>query len=142
MNFEVEVTLKEIEDTIRERMIKQGGPSLDRTPYGPESCRYRSPDGRACAVGCLILDEEYDPLMENEIVTTLHVSNGQWKGTGYRALLAQALNRSGVPGHPGVKFLLEKAQKHHDRWEPWLGEWEKYWREWRVTRRGATPPCW
>jgi hypothetical protein len=34
-------------------------------------CRYRTPDGCKCAIGCLISDEDYDPEFEGERVTHL-----------------------------------------------------------------------
>lgn len=39
----------------------QGGPSIN---FDTGQCMYRGPDGRKCAVGALIPDEEYSPAIE------------------------------------------------------------------------------
>lgn len=66
------------------------------------SCAYRAPDGKMCAVGCLIPDELYDPKMENKGVMWLLV------------------NKFTVPEffkeHPN---LLEELQTVHDMEENW-----------------------
>jgi hypothetical protein len=46
---------------VLDRLIQQGGPSYDPG----KGCMYRSEDGRKCAAGLSITDDEYDPLMEH-----------------------------------------------------------------------------
>lgn len=43
------------------------------------SCCYRTPDGRKCAIGCLIPDERYDPSMEGKVIS---LTNPVWAATG------------------------------------------------------------
>ena len=51
---------QEIFDKVAAHLIKQGGPARDEN----NDCAYRAPNGRTCAVGCLIPDSAYDPDME------------------------------------------------------------------------------
>jgi len=46
-------------------LIKQGKQALDG------KCMYRSRQGLQCAIGCLIRDEDYDPMMEGREVSWL-----------------------------------------------------------------------
>ena len=55
-------------------VVAQGGPSLVTRHSGFISrCAYRAENGRKCAVGHLIEDEDYDPYMERKSVTHLHL---------------------------------------------------------------------
>lgn len=45
-------------------IIRQGAPSIYRSEEGIV-CRYRSADGKKCAVGCLIADRFYNEIIEN-----------------------------------------------------------------------------
>lgn len=54
-------------------IIKQGGPSIN--PASSE-CLYRSPQGRKCAVGQLLLDEFYNKEMEGKTVGSPLIDNG------------------------------------------------------------------
>lgn len=54
------VTSQSIFDQVAKALIAQGAASYD-PDYG---CAYRSDNGHKCAVGHLLLDEEYDPKFE------------------------------------------------------------------------------
>ena len=55
-------------------VVAQGGPSMKSRHLGVSSqCVYHAKDGRKCAVGHLIEDEDYDHVIENKTVTHLHV---------------------------------------------------------------------
>ena len=54
------MTAQEIFDTVAVKLREQGGPSLSHRG----GCAYRGRDGRRCAVGWLISDDEYSPDME------------------------------------------------------------------------------
>ncbi len=58
------MTAQEIFDKVINHLLHQGGPALDYNYDDDPKCRYRSNNGRQCAVGCLIPDNQYDPLME------------------------------------------------------------------------------
>lgn len=53
------MTNQEVFDKVVAHLRKQNAKSADN-----ERCLYRAPDGKMCAVGCLIPDEMYDPEME------------------------------------------------------------------------------
>ena len=61
-------------DNVALHLLKQGKKavgSYDGSSYSETVCKYRSKDGLKCAVGCLIPDEMYDPLMEGHGVDHL-----------------------------------------------------------------------
>ena len=58
------MTAQEIFDTVLEHLREQGKASTNRSG----ECRYRGEGGTACAVGCLIPDEMYDPMIEGLVV--------------------------------------------------------------------------
>jgi hypothetical protein len=57
---ETEMTNQEIFDFVVRALLKQGRPA-----YDGNQCRYRTSDGRKCAIGHLIPDEKYTPAMES-----------------------------------------------------------------------------
>ena len=54
------MTNLEVIATVRAHLLQQNAKSINR--YG--RCLYRGPEGRKCAIGCLIPDEKYDPAFE------------------------------------------------------------------------------
>lgn len=48
-------------DTVATHLITQGAQAMET-----EECRYRTSDGKRCAVGCLIPDELYSPKFEGK----------------------------------------------------------------------------
>jgi hypothetical protein len=77
-------------------------------PFGEPlsgSCAYRHPDGRKCAIGALIPDDQYDPIIEKSNVWSLV--------TGLR---------SGTPRLDAGTIstdLLINLQDAHDDWNNW-----------------------
>lgn len=66
-------------------------------------CRYRTPEGLKCAIGCLIKDEDYSPVMEG---MGLCRDNSE---------LATALKNNGVDlSNPSTQSLLIRLQTIHD----------------------------
>lgn len=55
-------------DTVAKHLLTQGEQSYDEV-YG---CLYRGPEGRTCAIGCLIDDKYYDPDMEGRNIDGLY----------------------------------------------------------------------
>lgn len=105
-------TREEIFDYVEAHLKKQGYRSMLATPTGIPTtvCAYRGVDGAACAVGCLIADDEYNPGMENNSVMELADLFGT---TGmYR--------ESALPERliPHAK-MLEALQDLHDRSANW-----------------------
>ena len=60
---------QEIFDTVATHLLKQGRRAVN--PDIPHMCHYRGANGTACAVGVLIPDEVYDPMMEGRTVVKL-----------------------------------------------------------------------
>jgi hypothetical protein len=87
------MTKQEIFDTVAIHLIKQGKKSVG----DDGKCKFRTPEGLKCAVGCLIPDEVYDPSMEDESVESLIYAHDA----------LDFLN-------PNALFLL-KLQSAHDR---------------------------
>jgi hypothetical protein len=61
-----DVNKQEIFDAVAIGIRAQGGPAIQGN-----NCSYRSPNGRKCAAGLLIKDEDYDPAFEGHAVTSL-----------------------------------------------------------------------
>lgn len=71
------MTAQEVLNKVVAFMRKQGGPSIEveMAEHSTHTrCRYRGPQGRRCAVGCLIPDETYEPYMEGLSVKNARVS--------------------------------------------------------------------
>lgn len=56
-----EATKQQIFDQVAEHLLTQNERSVQESGY----CNYRGPRGLKCAAGCLIADDEYDPIMDN-----------------------------------------------------------------------------
>lgn len=60
---------QEIFNTVATHLLTQNARSMGTAPQMEgRGCLYRGENGRMCAVGCLIKDEFYDPILENEPV--------------------------------------------------------------------------
>jgi hypothetical protein len=51
-------------NTVCEHLMKQGEKARDSGNTDWNNCVYRAPDGKKCAVGCLIPDDKYSDMME------------------------------------------------------------------------------
>lgn len=110
------LTLQQIFDKGLAHIRKQGGPARDEES---DKCVYRSSNGRACIVGCLIADEDYqkafDPAAGSGVDTMIR-DNPEFR---------QALLNSGVDVHREefgytrgpVRALLSSMQGVHDSGE-------------------------
>ena len=120
------MTQQEIFDTVLAHLRKQGKAAMDDKGNG----QYRGLDGTACAVGCLIPDELYDPLIEN-------ISSDEIMGGGcplgrdgdwpkLQPIMARIANYLGAEN----KALLSALQDAHDAClaERGLPTWEEYMR--------------
>ena len=86
------MTQQQIFDKVATHLLTQGAKSM----MG-DTCRYRGSNGAKCAVGCLIKDDHYDPILE------LRSSRSE--------LVKEALIKSKVDIHTE---LLVKLQYIHD----------------------------
>lgn len=118
------MTEREVFDKIKTHLLTQMSKSmLDNG----ERCAYRGYNGRMCAIGCLIPDEDYKPIMEMATMNSVKTMNGMWvsaagawckdtQGSTSASLLADALNKQEIPIslHP----VLRQLQTVHDQHEP------------------------
>lgn len=100
-------------DQIVNGLRAQGGKAevfaIDPSGETVVSCRYRTSDGRKCAAGQALLDEEYDPLMEgNSIGSVLDDES-----------FAPTIRQRLLP-HTGLLFTLQRV---HD--QAIVMDWEK-----------------
>lgn len=117
------MTEKEVRDRLRQRFTDGKGRCVVKgTEY--IRCAYRNSDRtNACAIGCLILDEYCTDELENTVTTTLVVNRGgMWDADDTQThLLAEALNKSGVPASTEMLRILKRAQEMHDKRSNWKG---------------------
>lgn len=97
------MTEQEIFDKVVRHLYAQGKPAVE----GEGNCRYRTHDGMSCAVGCLIPDDCYNPLMENLSSSMPQVE----------AALRKAGTLPGGIADNGIRKLLSNLQYAHDHWE-------------------------
>lgn len=119
-------TDREIFERVKTHLLTQNKQAKVVTSDDRNSlCRYRDPAGLKCAVGCLITDEAYDPLMESASVP--HAHDGVWSWQVYSSnpaapepieRLAKALNASCVPARHSTYNMLCDLQAVHDDNEP------------------------
>lgn len=104
------MTEQEIFDSVLAHLRRQGQASLS----AGGKCQYRGPDGTSCAVGCLITDELYDPLIENASAIQImegHVPHGRERdGPKLLPIMAR------IAKHLGAEHLqlLQELQDAHD----------------------------
>ena len=55
-------------DKVARHLLKQGKKAIIHEGTENEMCQYRTSEGLMCAVGCLILDEDYDVKIEGNAV--------------------------------------------------------------------------
>lgn len=87
--------MQEVFDKVATHLLKQGS----RSEFGG-GCAYRSPDGKMCAVGCLLQDEQYSPKLEG--INTRH------------ELVQAALKESGIDLTQKMQCMLQELQECHD----------------------------
>ena len=73
---------QEIFDTVARHLLTQKARAEDNL-----GCMYHAPDGKKCAVGCLITDEEYSPSMENTAISDLINNNRLKRLSPFQGLL-------------------------------------------------------
>jgi hypothetical protein len=89
------MTAQEVFETVARHLLTQGRQSINAKGH----CAYRGAEGRMCAVGCLITDDEYAPVMDEG-------NDGSVLGLQYKRLLPERL-----VGHVD---LLTDLQRLHD----------------------------
>lgn len=104
------MTEQEIFDTVLTHLREQG----EAATSAGDSCRYRGANGTACAVGCLIPDELYDPLIEGlgvgRIIEAVVPDYRQDQTQELLPVFARIKNHIGAEHLP----LLNELQEAHD----------------------------
>jgi len=102
------MTSREVFDTVKAHLLAQG----EKSAVGTD-CRYRDPEGRKCAIGCLVKDDLYNEALEGKNVLSESV------------LLA--LRGSGVAFEPGLLLALQTTHDHFppEDWPEQLAEIEE-----------------
>lgn len=99
-------TKQEIFDTVTAHLLKQNEKAL----VG-DNCVYRGSKGLRCAVGCLIPDGLYDPIIEGYAVP-IHSTTEPASSLGIRKM-DEILSASGIEGLDERSLLL-RLQDIHD----------------------------
>lgn len=81
-------------DTVAKHLLTQGERAFD-TQRG--ACRYLADDGKMCAVGCLIADDEYNTSMEGASVEAVFRVAGLTPAHYYLLDALQSIHDSGHP---------------------------------------------
>jgi len=86
---------------VKDHLLAQRKQSMAARADGSNICAYRGENSLMCAIGCLIADEHYSPLLEAQSVACGQV----WT----------ALKHSGIPMHvDGISDMLNELQTIHD----------------------------
>jgi hypothetical protein len=129
------MTPQEIFDTVVQHLRKQGSKSLLTEQQcrdlmePPGACAYRGENGKKCAAGILISDEEYLPEME---------------GYNFNGLLQEVIRGKTAPPSLGQRLsphwdLIRALQHIHDRSE--IRDWEDDFRQIALNHKLIyTPP--
>lgn len=91
---------KEIFDRVEKHLLAQNSKSLS-CEEPDNMCMYRGEDGKMCAVGCLISDDNYSHELEGRPVCD--------------PVVMGALEHSGVPSDVDTGVMLEELQRVHDK---------------------------
>ena len=98
------MTPQETFDRVVAHLRAQGIKSMDKN-----GCMYRGPNGTSCAVGCLIEDSEFSPILERRTI------NGLLSANDTPLTIKERL----IPHH----ILLQWLQNAHDNYD--VEDWEK-----------------
>jgi hypothetical protein len=118
------LTIEKIKDKLKTRFNDGRGRAGVDSPDGFR-CKYLSPSGNRCAVGCLLesVDTDTIALAEDAAVSMLSIVEGAWYAVSDSAAnevaLARAMNIAGVPSTVEVRALLANAQAEHDAPSNW-----------------------
>lgn len=113
-------TIQEIFTQVRTHLLTQMQQALDND----DTCLYKSPNGLMCAVGCLLNDEAYDPIIEES--TPMLVGQPHQHGDNKDLLISKwrfILEASDISSDNNTLIFLSSLQKIHDCCTP--REWEE-----------------
>jgi hypothetical protein len=120
------LTIEKIKDKLKTRFNDGRGRAGVDSPDGFK-CKYLTPSGNRCAVGCLLenVDTDTIALAEDTAVSSLRAIEGAWcvdvDSDAGEVALVRAMNIAGVPNTVEVLALLTIAQFEHDAPNNWHG---------------------
>src|SRR5690348_4139130 len=128
------MTLQEIFDKVGVHLLTQNEQAMARDEDGERNCAYRAEGDRGmlkCAVGCLIPDELYTPVIEGFGVMPEMGSSNNSVAESRR--LYSILEQLELDEPPQLR-LLEQLQKLHDDFMPhqWRGALKDVAFNWRL----------
>ena len=117
------MTEQEIFDTVLTHLREQG----EAATSAGGSCRYRGANGTACAVGCLIPDELYDPLIEGlSVVGIIEIDVPEYRQDKTQELLPILARIKNHIGAEHLPLLCELQDAHDiDLFNSDLAAWEE-----------------
>lgn len=117
------MTEQEIFDTVLTHLREQGKASTNRSG----GCRYRGEGGTTCAVGCLIPDELYDPLIEGlSVVGIIEIDVPEYRQDQTQELLPILARIKNHIGAEHLPLLCELQDAHDmDLFNSDLAAWEE-----------------
>lgn len=110
---ELKAEAQEMFNVVVEHLRKQNAKSereADHKYCVSSICCYRSPDGKKCAIGCLIPDEEHDPKMDENAGSDIDQLIKSWLSVPLREKFERHV------------ALLSELQYEHDTYR--VEEWE------------------
>ena len=105
------LTNQQIFDKVRKHLLNQ----MEKSISVDGQCAYRGAKGLMCAIGCLIADEDYDPMIEGKGVKLVPLSRSG-------EILSISLDKAGVPRKKNIYTLLKDLRRIHDNNIP--DKWE------------------
>jgi hypothetical protein len=123
------LTDQQIYDKIATHLLTQNRKAMVKGFNGQEMCKYRTPEGLKCAIGCLIADEDYNVKLEHAgTVKTVFLpyDGGQLLGpvemieaqNNLRRLIFKGLDCRDDYIPDVTRRLLDELQSVHDHSQP------------------------
>lgn len=115
-------SLQEIFDHVAKHLLTQNEQAAYRDEDGDLICEYRVFDGKQCAIGCLIADNEYDQALENTGALTLcnALAGKTLSGATNSQVRGVAFEKNWFNAGVSQKqiLLLVALQSMHDEYRP------------------------
>lgn len=108
-------------NTVKAHLLAQGEKAkLPDRKIGLEQCQYRTVAGLKCAIGCLILDEEYNSEMEGQAIAMLFIG---FPDLAKRLALPGLTPSEIVIFYGGLQFIHDRSDV--PKWPEKLAEFAK-----------------
>lgn len=114
-----EFSLQQVFDKVATHLLTQKQPAMRKDNT---TCAYRAPDGKTCAVGCLMTDEEYNPRFEGVGITSSTFDNffNEGSNEGY-----EEGNRVMADRHRALLFDLQDVHDMAQNSDDPVAQWKE-----------------